>query len=254
MSGSASGVNARPDYDAIADFYRKHWCDHYHTGLESMMQRLLLARLQPGSRILDLCCGTGTVARHLLSMGFRVTGIDASEKMLRHAAREAPIGAFLLADARQFALAPIFDAAVCTFDSLSYILDLQDLHRVFSNVWAALQPGALFLFDASLEEAFKTEWQKCCVIIEENEACFVRGQYDERHRSGTTLITRFHRNGEWTRTDVEFRVRCYSPEEVVNALNQAGFSESVCHRSDLDEELRSELGPARACFVAAKDE
>jgi SAM-dependent methyltransferase len=252
MGYSVTSTNGRPDYDAIAGFYRKHWCTHYHAGLLAMIERLLLVRLQPHARILDICCGTGTVARALLAKGFRTTGIDASKEMLRHAAREAPEGAFLLADARQFALPSMFDAALCTFDSLSYILDLQELGRVFSNVFAALRPGGLFLFDASLEKAFQTEWQNSCVIIEDDEACFVRGAYDEKQRCGTTLITRFHRNGEWTRTDVEFRVRCHSPEEVLHALNQAGFGESVCYHSDQDRELRGELGPARACFMAAK--
>ena len=39
------------------------------------------------------------------------------------------------------------DAAICTFDSLSYILNPEDLQRVFSNVHAALRPGGVMVFD-----------------------------------------------------------------------------------------------------------
>jgi SAM-dependent methyltransferase len=253
MSISAQpNATGRPDYNPIAAFYRKHWCTHYHTGLLSMLARVLLSRLRPGARVLDVCCGTGTVARDLVSRGFSVTGMDASEEMLRYAAKEVPQAEFLLGDARAFFLAPEFDAALCTFDSLSYMLNTEDLERVFSNVRAALRSGGLFVFDLSLEEAYRTEWQRSCTIVEDDEGSFVRGDYDERERVGRTLITTFHRNGVWERTDVTFMARCYSPEEVLRALERSGFAESSCLRSDDDPELHHDLGPARACFVAQR--
>ncbi len=245
-------TKGRPDYNPIATFYRRHWCAHYHAGLLAMLGRLLLTRLAPGSRILDICCGTGTVAQDLVRRGFAVTGMDASEEMLRYAIQEVPKAEFLLADARTFDLPPEYDAAICTFDSLSYMLNPEDLQRVFSNVHAALRPGGVMVFDLSLEEAYKTEWQRSCSIVEDDEACFVRGSYDERERLGRTLITRFDRNGTWERTDVVFLTRCHTPEEVLNALDRSGFAEQVCHRSDRDEDLRRDLGPGRACFVAKK--
>jgi demethylmenaquinone methyltransferase/2-methoxy-6-polyprenyl-1,4-benzoquinol methylase len=41
-----------------------------------------LARVQPGSRVLDLCCGTGDIAFALAQRGAAVTGLDFSPKML----------------------------------------------------------------------------------------------------------------------------------------------------------------------------
>jgi len=41
-----------------------------------------LARIQPGSRALDLCCGTGDIAFALAHRGATVTGLDFSPKML----------------------------------------------------------------------------------------------------------------------------------------------------------------------------
>jgi SAM-dependent methyltransferase len=242
----------RPDYNPSAAFYRKHWCSHYHEGLLSMLARVLLSRLTPGAVILDVCCGAGTVARNLVSRGFAVTGVDASDEMLRYAARDVPKARFLVRDARAFDLPSEFDAAICTFDSLSYMLDREDLMRVFSCVRAALKPGGLFVFDLSLEETYKSEWLQSCAVVEEDEASFVRGTYDAHERIGHTNITTFHRNGVWERTDVSFMARCYSPEEVLTALERSGFAGASCSRSDDNPELRSDLGPARACFVAQK--
>src|SRR5215510_15203422 len=46
-------------------------------------------RPDPGSTMLDLGCGTGRHARRLAARGFTVTGLDLSERSLRHARRFA---------------------------------------------------------------------------------------------------------------------------------------------------------------------
>lgn len=251
MSASATTVRTA-DYNPIAGFYKKHWCNHYHVGLTAMLDRVLLAGLPRGARVLDVCCGTGTVARHLVSRGYSMTGVDASEEMLRYAREDVPEGEFIVGGAEDFRLPPVYDAALSTFDSLSYLLDQEALERGFGNVYAALRPGGMFVFDLATEASFQTEWNQSCHIVEADEVCIVRGSYSERERLGRTLITTFYRHGGWERVDVEFLAHCHRPEEVLGALKRAGFAGSVCHLSDDDEALRNELGPRRACFVANK--
>lgn len=94
--------------------------------------------------------------------------------MLRYAREQAPAGEFVVADARAFRLAPVFDAAVCTFDSVSYMLSADDLVSVFSSVHAALGRQGIFVFDVSLEETYEREWQRTCSVIDDDEACFIR--------------------------------------------------------------------------------
>ena len=245
-------LSGRPDYDPIAQFYRRHWCSHYHDGLVGMIERFLLSQLEPRSHILDVCCGSGVIAHELSKRGFTVTGIDGSEAMVRFASERAPGGQFVIGDARAFQFPAVFHGAVCTFDSLSYMLDQEDLIRVFRCVWNALRPEGRFVFDLSLEETYKTEWNQSCTIVEEDEACFLRGCYDERARIGRTFITVFSKNGGWSRKDVEFVTRCWSADEVLAGLADAGFGGQFCHPSNSDDALRSGLGPGRACFVATK--
>lgn len=212
-----------------------------------MLDRLLITAVPPPASLLDVCCGAGTIARYLVDKGYRVTGIDASHEMLAHASADVPEAHFQLADVRDFHLDTQHDGALSTFDSLNHMLTLEDLRQAFTQIGAALKPGAPFVFDMSLEEAYKTEWKQTCNIINDNEACIIRGQYDETTRIGATQITRFHATGQtWGRTDVEWHTRCYAPQEVAELLRQSGFGKITTHSLD------AELGPNRIAYLAHK--
>jgi demethylmenaquinone methyltransferase / 2-methoxy-6-polyprenyl-1,4-benzoquinol methylase len=60
-------------------------------GLHRLWKRRLLrmARLGPGDRALDLCCGTGDLALRMARNGTRVIGVDFSPAMLAVAAERA---------------------------------------------------------------------------------------------------------------------------------------------------------------------
>ncbi len=50
----------------------------------------LKSRLEPGTAVLDLCCGSGEAAAPWLAAGFEVTGLDISELALDLAAKRHP--------------------------------------------------------------------------------------------------------------------------------------------------------------------
>src|SRR5690349_15978636 len=72
-----------PRYDLVNDLQS--------LGLHRLWkQRLMrLANAQPGSRVLDLCCGTGDVAGRFAERGARVVGLDFNEQMLAMAQKRA---------------------------------------------------------------------------------------------------------------------------------------------------------------------
>lgn len=108
--------------------------------------------LRPVSRVLELACGTGSHALFLDKLGYLVLATDHSEDMLAVARRKAQqLGSrieFRLQDMTKLELpGDPFDAAVCLFDSIGYVVTNERLKQVLTGVWRQLKPDALFVFE-----------------------------------------------------------------------------------------------------------
>lgn len=113
-------------------------------GLDQGWRRSALRELDcaPGSRILDLCCGTGDLAL-LLPRGSHPVGCDLTPAMLEiaqaKAARRRVAFPGVAGDAMRLPFAnDAFDAAVVGFG----IRNLPDLQRGLAEVHRVLSPGA----------------------------------------------------------------------------------------------------------------
>ncbi|HXV32643.1 MAG TPA: methyltransferase domain-containing protein [Gaiellaceae bacterium] len=105
-----------------------------------------LGRLEPGERVLDLGCGSGTdtlIAAQMVGPEGRVTGIDMTSEMIakvRGAAREAGVGnvEILEAEAEQL---PFQDQAFDVVISNGVIDLIPDKDAVFGEIFRVLVPG-----------------------------------------------------------------------------------------------------------------
>ncbi|MET9256369.1 class I SAM-dependent methyltransferase [Streptomyces sp. NPDC003717] len=101
----------------------------------------LLARLAPGSRVLDVGSGTGRpTAETLAGAGHEVLGVDVSPVMVELAARQVPGAAFRCADIREVPLADASYDAVCVYFSLLQ-LDRDEQAELVRRLARALRPG-----------------------------------------------------------------------------------------------------------------
>jgi SAM-dependent methyltransferase len=97
--------------------------------------------------VLDVCCGTGLMAAELISLGYRVVGVDASAAMLGRARGllgvDAELSQQTLPDLRVLGT---FDAAISTFDGLNY-LTIDGFYGTLTAIADLLRPGGWFIFD-----------------------------------------------------------------------------------------------------------
>lgn len=223
-------------YNCFASIYNHRWGAFAGKALP-VLETLLLAELRPGARILDLCCGTGQLAGLLGERGFMVVGVDGSEEMLRHARENAPMADFVRADARDFALPIPCDAAISIYDSLNHLMSIEELTAAFGNVYAALQPGGVFVFDLNMEEAFRANWAdlRSLGIVEDTQACIARSSYDADNGIGHYFLTIFRLIDGWQRDDIEITEKCYSADEIRAALESVGFDDVQAF--DLERDL-----------------
>jgi len=146
-------------YDLIA----AEW--HKNVIADARVERTLgyvdrvLDGLQPGAKVLDLGCGTGNpIARHIIDRGFRVVGVDQSQKMLAIAEQVIPEAELIHADLIDVQLTDEFAGAIL-WDSAFHVR--REHHAaIYRKVAAALEPGGRMLLSvggegaASLDSAF----------------------------------------------------------------------------------------------------
>ena len=181
--------------------------------------------------VLDIACGEGTFALAAAGMGYSVTGVDLSEQMLGFARgitrREGADVAFVRADMRALPFVGGFDLATCWFDSLNYILDPEDLKKVFRGVALALNEYGIFIFDMNTIHGLAVNWREHpCYVRKDADGIFEvhRQDYDFETGLASMQITGFIKEGEtWKRIEEEHRERGYSQQDVKMYLRDAGF-------------------------------
>lgn len=104
---------------------------------------------RPGLRVLDVGCGTGTLALAFARMGHTVTGADPAPAMLA-AARCKP-GAdtvtWIEADARTLALGTTFDLVIMTGHAFQVLLGDDDQRQALDAIARHLAPDGVFAFE-----------------------------------------------------------------------------------------------------------
>ncbi|MHB1295124.1 MAG: class I SAM-dependent DNA methyltransferase [Anaerolineae bacterium] len=192
--------------------------------------RDVLARHPAAGRVLlDLACGTGTVAVAMASDGWKVYAVDGSADMLAEARDKAESnGVALLAsqqDMRRFVLPERVHLVTCLYDSMNYMLTSEDLLAVFKRVYAALEPGGLFLFDMNTAWAMAMLWDDETYFTDSDDLSVVfTSSYESARQQVSVVVTCFERVGDLYRKITERHTeQAYPNEHVATLLTDVGF-------------------------------
>lgn len=139
-------------YENIADWFDEHRSREL---FEKPYLDMVITRLKPGAKILDLGCGMGEpIANYFIQMGFRVTGVDGSQKLIALAKSRFPTARFFIADMREINLAEKFDC-ILAWHSFFH-LPPHDQHAMFKRFEEHIMPGGMLLFTTG--PAAAEEW------------------------------------------------------------------------------------------------
>jgi len=137
-------------FEEYARYYDLLYRDKDYRGEADYVHRLIQQHRPGAKSILNLGCGSGRHDSYLAECGYKIVGIDISEKMLTAARKAANSGdspEYLLGDIRSFRSEQKFDAVIALFHVMSYQSRNEDLLAAFKTAHVQLKQDGLFLFD-----------------------------------------------------------------------------------------------------------
>jgi SAM-dependent methyltransferase len=122
--------------------------DHFDGARLDLTAYVALMRELDATRVVDVGCGTGSLAVLLADRGYRVVGVDPAEASLSVAAAKDPGGRVVWVHADATTLPAVAaDVALMTGNVAQVFLTDDDWNSALDGVRRALRPGGHFVFE-----------------------------------------------------------------------------------------------------------
>ena len=197
---------------------------------QQLLQWLERNQIKPQTAM-DLACGTGILCAIIHKSGIQASGMDFSSGMIQIAKEANPDISFQVADMTTFRPERKFDLVTCTGDSLNHIRSLQDIEKVFQNVYAYMNVGGHFVFDilnekeVSDSEPFEMDF---------SDSIRVWFQMTRPGEKQVNLKIRVFENGK-LQFEENIRETIHDPQVICRMLRQCGFTIVKCADRLLDD-------------------
>jgi SAM-dependent methyltransferase len=141
------------NFQLYAEFYDALNSDKNYFLETQYLVNLIVRNKSEFYSALDIGCGTGKHAVELAKLGYKVVGIDSSEKMIelanRNMSKQVPELNldFYLTDGKTFVTCEKFDVVYSLFHVMSYQTKNYLVKNFFNTAYDSLADGGLFIFD-----------------------------------------------------------------------------------------------------------
>ena len=229
--------------DVFCKVYNEFGWNYYPEIFGEQLLQWLKRKNYAPKNSLDLGCGTGVLCRILQSEGIQAAGMDFSSGMIDIARQDSPEIPYEVADMITYRPEKQFDLVTCTGDALNHIRDLNDIQKIFQNVYAYTSPGGYFVFDILNEQEVSTSEPFEMVFTDKIRVWFQMTRPEEKQ---VNLKIRVFEDGQ-EQFEENIRETVHDPEVICNLLKQAGFQVEKCA-----DRLLEDSGRGTTWFVVAR--
>ena len=207
------------NYDRLSNVYDLDWGD-FSLQYVRLITYFFTQRGIKQAHLLDVACGTGTLAIALAERGHRVHGIDNSPAMIaraREKTKALPRVSFDVQNMVSFETEYRFDCATCTFDAINYLLNPSDVLSTFSCISASLHQGGLFFFDSNTPHLYLNHRNKSSFYELGQQKVIQKLRYSRWKKRAETIF-------DFTDGTTEVHLqRPYTLKELTPLLEKTGF-------------------------------
>ncbi|MCW8803995.1 MAG: class I SAM-dependent methyltransferase [Ignavibacteriaceae bacterium] len=179
--------------------------------------------LQRGSSVLDMACGSGRHAITFAKMGFNVTAVDLSERLISEAKKNAlQTGVkidFVLSDILEYETSSRFDLVVNLFTSIGYFENDEENFSVIKKAYNLLNQGGYFILDY-FNKDYLLKNLIPTTIFSENGFRITQNRSIE----GARIVKKITIENDGSVEEFYESVRLYDYEEILNYIKKAGFA------------------------------
>lgn len=232
--------------DDLAHIHVEGYDFHWIGASKALLDMLEHSNL-PGRTVVDLGCGGGQWLETMQTAGYQVWGVDVSAAMLEIAAQRVPRSNLILSSSADVEI-PSCAAVTSLGEPINYLPSAGAIRRTFRNVFKALQPGGIFVFDCR-HPASKPVPPRDHHRLGDNWFCYAHIEEDYQTGKLTRNIASFRQlpNGDYRRQEEIHRLRVFSRHEMMQWLRQIGFR--VQTRRGYGD---FQLGPRQSVFICRK--
>ena len=205
--------------------------------------------------LLDLGCGTGKLTQYLAEKGYDMIGVDYSYEMLDIAKMHSQESIlYLLQDMREFELYGTVRGIYSACDCLNYILEEEELKKVFALANNYLDPDGIFVFDVNTPYKYYELLAENTFAETREEGSFIWENYfDEDEQINEYDLTLYikEEDGRFQRFEEVHYQRCYELDTIQSLLEEAGLEFVAAYdaytKEPVTEESEKVLFVAREC-------
>jgi 2-polyprenyl-3-methyl-5-hydroxy-6-metoxy-1,4-benzoquinol methylase len=179
--------------------------------------------LQAGSSVLDMACGSGRHAITFAKMGFDVTAVDLSERLISEAKKNVlQTGVkidFVLSDILEYETSRRFDLVVNLFTSIGYFENDEENFSVIKKAYNLLNEAGYFILDY-FNKDYLLKNLIPTTIFSENGFRITQ----KRSIEGARIVKKITIENDGSVEEFYESVRLYDYEEILTYIKKAGFA------------------------------